>query len=38
MYPKATVADAAAYFGAWNKISTKGSIVLKETKLLAISA
>ena len=22
MYPKATAADAAAYFGAWNKIFT----------------
>lgn len=24
MYPKATAADAAAYFGAWNKILLKG--------------
>lgn len=38
MYPKATAADAAAYFGAWNKIFTEGPIALKEARLAAISA
>ncbi|MGB0395135.1 MAG: carboxymuconolactone decarboxylase family protein [Flavobacteriaceae bacterium] len=38
MYPKATAADAAAYFGAWNKIFTQGPIALKEARLAAISA
>lgn len=38
MYPKATAADAAAYFGAWNKIFTQGPIPLKEARLAAISA
>lgn len=38
MYPKATAADAAAYFGAWNKIFTEGPIPLKEARLAAISA
>ncbi len=38
MYPKATAADAAAYFGAWNKIFTEGPIALKEARLVAISA
>lgn len=38
MYPKVTAADAAAYFGAWNKIFTDGPIALKEARLAAISA
>lgn len=38
MYPKATAADAATYFGAWNKIFTEGPIPLKEARLAAISA
>ena len=38
MYPKATAADAAAYFGAWNKIFTEGPIPMKEARLAAISA
>ena len=38
MYPKATAADAAEYFGAWNKIFTEGPIALKEARLVAISA
>jgi AhpD family alkylhydroperoxidase len=38
MYPKATAADAAVYFGAWNKIFTEGPIALKEARLAAISA
>ncbi|MEK9603757.1 MAG: carboxymuconolactone decarboxylase family protein [Flavobacteriaceae bacterium] len=38
MYPKATAADAAAYFGAWNKIFTEGPIAMKEARLAAISA
>ena len=33
MYPKATAADAAEYFGAWNKIFTEGPIALKEARL-----
>ena len=38
MYPKATASEAAAYFGAWNKIFTEGPIALKEARLAAISA
>ena len=38
MYPKATAADAAAYFRAWNKIFTEGPIQMKEARLAAISA
>ena len=38
MYPKATAADAAAYFRAWNKIFTEGPIPMKEARLAAISA
>jgi len=38
MYPKATAADAAVYFGAWNKIFTEGPIPMKEARLAAISA
>ena len=38
MYPKATAVDAAAYFGAWNKIFTEGPIPMKEARLAAISA
>ena len=38
MYPKATAADAAAYFGAWNKIFSQGPIPMKEARLAAISA
>ena len=38
MYPKTTAADAAAYFGAWNKIFTEGPIPMKEARLAAISA
>ena len=38
MYPKAPAADAAAYFGAWNKIFTEGPIPMKEARLAAISA
>ena len=38
MYPKVTAAEAAAYFGAWNKIFTQGPIPLKEARLAAISA
>ena len=36
--PKAIAADAAAYFGAWNKIFTEGPIPMKEARLAAISA
>ena len=38
MYPKATAADAAAYFRAWNKIFKEGPIPMKEARLAAISA
>ena len=38
MYPKTTAADAAAYFGAWNKIFAEGPIPMKEARLAAISA
>ena len=38
MYPKVTATEAAAYFGAWNKIFTQGPIPLKEARLAAISA
>lgn len=38
MYPKAVAADAAAYFGEWNKIFTAGPIATKEARLVAISA